>query len=394
MDIIASKTQEITDLLLENIENGLLYTEQYSGLYAGKFGILFYLAHRLRYTDDTRCNRLYERFADSFFDELTGGIALHTYCSGLAGIFSGLGYLEKQGLIDVDFSDVEAGYRDYLYRKMCSDFSSNHYDFMHGGLGVALHFQDDEKFIGAALDYLERSAVRDGDKLKWVSGLGQEKGRGYNIALSHGMSSIAAILCRFHKKSFQRERVEGLLNGCINYILSQEVDPADWGCWFPSQSHENEDSVKHTSRLGWCYGDLGVATTLWQAGGTLGRTDWQYKALEVMRFSAGRRMPEEKTIRDAGICHGSAGVAMIFNRMYNLTGDDLFRETHDYWINVTLQMARFPDGYAGYMMFRAKEEQQWEPSFNLLEGISGIGLVLDSATRDSEYGQWADLFLL
>jgi hypothetical protein len=46
---------------------------------------------------------------------------------------------------------------------------------------------------------------------------------GYNIALSHGISSIVIFLSRMIKKGNKDERVRDMLQGAINYILLQQI---------------------------------------------------------------------------------------------------------------------------------------------------------------------------
>ena len=66
---------------------------------------------------------------------------------------------------------------------------------------------------------------------------------------------------RYNAGVMQHE-IEELVAGTIGYILSQEIDRSKYGSCFPSQSLENGDEI-HRSRLGGCYGDLGVAAALW-----------------------------------------------------------------------------------------------------------------------------------
>lgn len=84
-------------------------------------------------------------------------------------------------------------------------------------------------------------------------------------------------------------------------------------------------------------------------------------------------------VRDVCLCHGTAGIAMMFAHMYRETSDVLFKNTRDYWIDRTLGMARHPDGPAGYKQFTMRKEDElvkWEDSYPLLEGVAGIGLML------------------
>ena len=106
---------------------------------------------------------------------------------------------------------------------------------------------------------------------------------------------------------------------------------------------------------------------------------------------ATRRVKGEQTwLNDCGICHGSAGVAMMFRRFYLETQEKIFHDAWIHWINFTLNFKRFDDGLAGFKTF---ESGEWKNDFSLLTGISGIGLALLSFVRDDSQ-EWDELFLM
>jgi hypothetical protein len=67
-----------------------------------------------------------------------------------------------------------------------------------------------------------------------------------------------------------------------------------------------------------------------------------------------------------------------------------FKDTTSYWIQQTLNFSCFEDGLAGYKTW---EKDGWKCSYSLLEGISGIGLVLLSYLENSQQ-TWDEIFLL
>mgnify|MGYP000993101183 CR=1 FL=1 len=88
-------------------------------------------------------------------------------------------------------------------------------------------------------------------------------------------------------------------------------------------------------------------------------------------------MHKETIVFDAGICHGSAGVAHIFNKMAHYTNNVIFKEAADYWIKKTLEFAHHKDGIGGYKSYTHTDEK-WKKEVGFLEGSIGIGLVLSS----------------
>ena len=69
--------------------------------------------------------------------------------------------------------------------------------------------------------------------------------------------------------------------------------------------------------------------------------------------STKRRNLKEEGVLDAGLCHGSSGISMIFRRMYIETQQREFADARDYWIEKTLNFSIFNDGLAGYKTYVA-----------------------------------------
>jgi len=165
---------------------------------------------------------------------------------------------------------------------------------------------------------------------------------------------------------------------------------SQFGSFFPNYLLKNSSHPILKSRLGWCYGDLGIGSALWQAGKTLSKIEWMNKGLEILLESTQRQSINENSVQDAGICHGSAGIAMVYRRMYLETSIDEFNEATKYWINQTLNFSYFSDGLAGYKTF---EKNGCKLDYSLLSGISGIGLVLLSY-KENDLQTWDELFLI
>ena len=181
-----------------------------------------------------------------------------------------------------------------------------------------------------------------------------------------------------------------MLAGAVNFVLSQQNDAKQVGSFFPNFLQKNAQTSASKSRLAWCYGDLGIALALWQAGDATGQTDWKEKGLEILLHATRRFTFEETNVFDAGICHGSAGIAMIFQRMFDQTQRDEFKEAALHWIRQTLSLSRFEDGLAGY---KTRLKDVWECDDSLLTGISGTGLVLLSYIDKNQH-DWDEMLLL
>jgi hypothetical protein len=85
---------------------------------------------------------------------------------------------------------------------------------------------------------------------------------------------------------------------------------------------------------------------------------------------------------DAGLCHGAAGLMHVFNRLWQGTGDEAFRDAAVRWAEKTLALRG--EGVGGYRSFNPLVEAKWDDDPGFLTGAAGIGLALLAATSDVE----------
>ena len=369
------------------------------GLYTGEFGLLLFLCYYSNYFPTRKRRSITENYAKRLFGQFIGKEKLHTFCSGYSGILYLFEFMRENDFIDLDVSVVQPALDNYLIFRMRQNYSGKYYDFMHGALGVGLYFLKKgtrDEYIRELVDFLYATAEKSADnqQFKWESTVMDKKEEfrtAYNFALSHGMSSILIFLARAIKNGIADEKIVEMLSGIVNYTLSHEKDFRQFGSCFPNFIFKDSPEDISKSRLAWCYGDLGIGLALGQAGKALNKTEWQEKGLEILLKSTQRRDLIESFVRDAGICHGSAGIAMIYRRMYLETHHDKFKESIDYWIQQTLNFSHFEDGLVGY---KTLVKDGWKcDDYSLLTGIAGIGLVLMSYLNNDQQ-DWDELFLI
>ena len=117
-----------------------------------------------------------------------------------------------------------------------------------------------------------------------------------------------------------------------------------------------------------------------------GRADWQEFAHGLLENSI--TWPAEMTgISDAPLCHGAAGLAHIFNPIYQTEGDPRCREQALFWVEQALAMRRLMGGVGGYLASTRPDpggSVVWEPSPAFLDGAIGIALMLLAALTPVE----------
>ncbi len=307
--------------------------------------------------------------------------------------------LDSNDFLETDVNEfIDKSENKVLFEKVLDFLKNDNYDFLHAALGIIQYFwskNDIESrfYVSEFVDEFAEKAERAKDnELKWLSTLDiRTKTKGYNISMSHGLASIIAMLSKIYKQGINQDKTKYLLEGAVNYLLQQKLPDGKYISVFPNFGIESMKNLA-PSRLAWCYGDLGISVAIWHASQALGRKDWEEEAIRILLHSARRRDLKENNVIDAGLCHGTAGIAHIFYRMYGYTGVEELKEASEYWFGQTLKMARFEDGLAGYKAWHGLDKG-WINEPGLLEGIAGIGLAMISAVSDIEPA-WDECLLL
>lgn len=378
---IISKLEEINKAIKHN------YLKQKNvGVLAGFSGLSLFLFEYANYKASDKEAELGSNIIAECDALLNNNYTFPTYCSGIAGYGWVLDYLSKKNYIEFDNDNYLKQVDSYLFGIMQRDFTNGNYDFLHGAIGYGIYFLKRYKSTTSKelkkqyKNYVERSIielenlseVEEGGKLKWISILDIETGeKGYNLSLSHGMSSIINYLSRLWIIEDFQPQLKKLLNGATQYIL--QFENYDKGIsLFPSWIQSNK-TIQYNGRVAWCYGDLGIGISLYKASKALNNSNLKSRALNILIHSAKRRNNDETLIKDAGICHGAFGNAQIFISLYKETKEEDFKNAALFWLTKGLQMDIHQDGYAGYKQWR---KDKWTSEVSVLEGVAGIGLTL------------------
>ena len=213
----------------------------------------------------------------------------------------------------------------------------------------------------------------------------------YNCGLAHGVPGVIAFLGRLAEHGQPIAR--GLLDGAQRWLWAQRLPAgtgADAAGWFPSMIAAGRPA--EPARTAWCYGDPGIAVASWSAARRAGTAEAD--ALALARAAA-TRDPAACGVRDAALCHGAAGLAHLYNRCFQASGDPVFRDAALDWLGRTLAMREPGRGVGGFSAWTAAPrallgdavpEAGWHPLDGFLEGAAGIGLALLAALGSLEPG--------
>ena len=376
------------------------------GVLSGGAGVaLFYFYYSRLFNNEKAADIGVSIIAD-VFDQINNGYSMHSFCGGISGAAWVVEFLDKEEYVELDSDDLLEPLDEYLYKTMKEDNSPNFFDFLHGLLGVGMYFlkryqntksevlKDRYKtYLLEIISLVKDAAIEKDGMMHWDSVLIQEnKLMGCNLALSHGIPSIVNFMSRLAVFEDFKPLVVEDIQKTINYILQTQNENDTYISCFPSWVNGDKKGGA-SSRLAWCYGDLGVGLSLWQAGKSLDSRALKEKAIEIFTHATHRRDDEDTLIKDAGVCHGSFGVMHIFQFMFEETGIALFQEAADFWLDYSLNIGTHKEGYAGYMRWQGGENAGWKSEYALLDGIAGIGITLISYLNPKQM-KWNECLMM
>jgi len=204
----------------------------------------------------------------------------------------------------------------------------------------------------------------------------------YNLGVAHGSPGVIAVLAQACAAGIAARDARELLEDAVRWLRSRRLPRgpgADFPAWIASSGSPPAD------RVGWCYGNPGIAVAWLLAARALGEQEWEAEALELARKSAARPISDSR-VSEACLCHGSAGNGHLFNRLFQATGDERFREAALTWFEHTVALQKPGTGLAGFesLDLDADGREVWLGQPGFLTGIAGIGLALLAATSPVE----------
>ncbi|WP_425236827.1 lanthionine synthetase C family protein [Ulvibacterium sp.] len=390
-------SKKILEEHLTKIDNAIqkhYKEEKNAGVLVGLSGVSLFQFYYSKYLDVNSNADFGVEMLSKVTDGIDEGYGYPTFCDGIAGAGWVLDHLEQADLMEIETDDLLSQLDDYLHTAMVSDMNVGNYDFLHGAIGYALYFLNRYKntkseklknkygtYLFEFISFLDELSEKDKDgNLKWISVHPRSQEKSYNLGLSHGIAGIIGILVKLSQYDEFKPLTVTMLKGAVGYIISFKKENNAFSL-FPNHVLLNGETGGN-SRLGWCYGELGIGLQLYYASKVLKDERLQRESISVLKHAASRTSPDMSLVKDAIVCHGSYGIAQIFSRIYKETKIPAFRDAMEFWIQDGINKAVHKDGYAGYKRWR--DVNEWVADVSLLEGITGMGLVIIDYLADFE----------
>ena len=205
------------------------------------------------------------------------------------------------------------------------------------------------------------------------------------LGLAHGQAMILFFLTKTLEQRIETQKTEEALHKLCNLYIKNQIKSND-GDYFPDAIEKGEKII---SPLRWCHGHLGIALSLWKAGKILRRNDVIDSALQAGIHASMLKSPKKQHLPSAIICHGTLGVAHMFNRFFQFSYKTEFKEAALYWYSKSLEMMKNPNIHVR----TCNEKGDYEYKHGIINGIEGIGLSILACLSDNE-PKWDRCILL
>ena len=359
-------------------------------LFSGSGGIALFYAYLYQLSEEDDHLQKVHAIVRRQLDPSSGTFKTASYANGTIGLAWLLAHFSKMGLLALeDERRFFSALSDKIVRHSKDLFRERNTDILHGAMGAALFFRENDRYafsrrhLAIMVSEITRSATEEGDLVYWETGIYPDFGQSdklskRNLGFAHGTPGILKILldCSCYRE-VDAGVCERMIRKGLAYVLSFRSRRRSVSL-FPYCATDDLQEGIYNTRLAWCYGDLTIALLLFHAGRKYNDPDYLRQAKEIAWHCLGRRHQPDTGIEDPYLCHGSSGVAHLYQLLYDETGEAKFREEALYWFGETIR-------YCNLM------EDLVHPGF--LEGIAGAGLSIIAALDSSCSGWNRALFL-
>ncbi|MFE3872175.1 lanthionine synthetase LanC family protein [Flavobacterium sp. ZS1P70] len=222
------------------------------------------------------------------------------------------------------------------------------------------------------LDKIEELSCshKDSEGIYWVSNIKREGEYLIELGIRHGVMGIIDHLVKLYEIGFQRERVFGLIEKALRYVIYYKLQFGK--SLFPFSADKTPE--KRDFSFGTIYGDLGIAYGLYRAGMICKLPNYTKIGMEVLLNSCEFRDDDNDKITDANLLYGNLGVASLLNLFKKNIDNSILNDSVEYWYNKTEQYKTNNNQWAGFDSTFNKFDINTQLSFG--HGIIGIGIAL------------------
>lgn len=268
--------------------------------------------------------------------------------------------------------------QDFVHTFLANDIMSG-----YAGIGLTMLYASKYNVLPDALKIassignvlLSRALQVTGEKnsssLRWSMYMSDTARKAYLPNFSHGTAGVCYFLAQLYETTKERRFLDAALKGASH--LASITNDSGW-------IYHAEPTGKDRYYLSWCHGPAGTARLYYKLFTITGDTVWKQKIVVAARAMMQCGIPTKKTSgywNNVGFCCGDAGVVSFFLHLYQQFGSKEYQVFSNEVLSHLLQSASVQN--SGLAWIHAENRRQ--PSFvyaqtGFMQGASGIGWTL------------------
>lgn len=379
-----------------------------ASLYTGQGGLI--ILNALLYCN-TNESVYYNRLKD-LLQEFPGLIPRtiqhsdYSLCSGYTGVLWLISFLKKRKLLESNhINQFILEKETEIIKSLQHDKEKKEYDLFYGMIGKGIYFIDSspnskktKDIITLIVNYLFEIAEETKNGICWQDLYYYNKFGNrnvYNYGYCHGVPSVIYFVCLVIKSNLYSniQFLKNKLENIISWLINQEKPIGK--SLFPNANVSVEQS-----RIGWCYGDLGVSYSLFLAADILQSEIIYNKALEIALYTNQRDICDTnigiyQDFYDVGMCHGLPGISLMYKYFYLSTNLIVFKNKADYYYKLLIKSSNtLLDVRENIDSLNNPDLKDICNNNSLLKGTSGAALALLAYSKKNYNLNWVRLFQL
>ncbi|MGK4568983.1 lanthionine synthetase LanC family protein [Flavobacterium sp. 3HN19-14] len=227
----------------------------------------------------------------------------------LIGGFAGVGWV-YQYLVNQEEVEYDADFFSF-FDKIIIDYCANeqkinNYDLFYGILGYGSYFLQRSKYDKVAADpYLnklvaifETMSINQQSGTVWFCDMFSDVKGKINLGMAHGLPSIISFLAKVYDINKNAD-AKSMAENCVNWLLTFKNPDPEAITLFPyfgnfnekhSEIYPIEDENSETTRLAWCYGDLGIGYSIFLCGIKTDNERFIAEGIQILKKCAERKI--------------------------------------------------------------------------------------------------------
>ncbi|MFA8435480.1 MAG: lanthionine synthetase LanC family protein [Marinifilaceae bacterium] len=388
--------ETLEEYLLEEISKPDSVSEL--SLYSGLAGKIYSLQYYYLLTKDPKVLEILEERV-AFLMENIEQVSMTTFCNGLSGVLYCLNDLRKNELISISEEDLAIA-DAFLFENFEHGLLNNDCDFFHGLTGVGSYFLMRARDTGeySQVKYIVNAILSN---IKNVKGFKTWKKLPYmeedeeviDLGFAHGLPSILLFLASVAENNIRRQEIEEVI--ASNFDLLKRVKNLNTTrTFFPDGISDEFIGNTDSSRLAYCYGDIGIAFSLLRCGEILNRVDYIEEAERIVENTLSFYLAEE--VDETCFCHGLAGLILFYKYFAVKFKKPVYEEVSNHWRCLLEQKWRqYGENALDFTSYSKERGYYKETNTGLLEGYCGVFLVcISDRMQFSNILRWSKCFLI